>query len=359
MSPRSLDPISRRPDKSGDKPADAKSTTKPTKKDAPSIPHTADRDQMLAKAQANLRAKKDQQARGRRKVILALVIIGTFIFLGGATIIGWNTAKKAEQAKKAQQTKNAVISDLSKFNFVKNLTDDQKSDASKQAGAQYLAAQKIGIAPSSDDKGDQAAMGFMAATHGGGVVGAKYAIDTIINRKLEQITKDGYYEGYVYRYWYANTAIKWPSSFKVENRGSAEALEADRKYAFDTATADIKRLQDKQVTPDELIKSIAADNRLNIIEDPNGSGPFTSLNEQWPGVKVTNRGAIAINNTIRGMKAVGFSEIGKLTYISTYDKSSAEIDAGYFFVQMTKYIRGQAAVDAYSAALKDYQGQLQ
>ncbi len=84
MSPRSLDPISRRPEKPADKPAGSQPVNPSRKADtARSIPNTADRDQMLAKAQANLRAKKDKQAKGRRKVILSVVLVALVAFILG------------------------------------------------------------------------------------------------------------------------------------------------------------------------------------------------------------------------------------------------------------------------------------
>lgn len=358
MSPRSLDPISRRPDKPDGKSGSSRKSSE-KKSDDIILPNAADREKLLEKAQASIQEKKNKKAASRRKKIIAGVLILFIVFIAGASLIGLNRYRQDQQVRQSNEKKKEILDKLAKFDVVKNLTNDQKDELYRKVGAKYLAAEKIGIQPSPDSTNDQGTISFLNGLNGNNADAVSKAFDTMISQKLELVKTTGYYEGYQYKYWYANTALVWPSTFPIPNKGDAAALEADKKYALDTATADKKRLEASSVKPQDLLKELSANRRLSIWEDPNGSGPISSVKTVAAVSPInTYPGASAVPDAIKAMTSVGYSDIGKLTYVSVYDPKKTPVEAGYFFIQMTKYVKGQAAVDMYNQALAETQRQI-
>lgn len=365
MSPRSLDPISRRPEKPADKPAGSQPVSQSRKADTTrSIPNTADRDQMLAKAQANLRAKKDKQAKGRRKVILSVALIALIAFVGGSIVLGLKTSQQKQQAKQEEQQKQEILAKLAKLDIAKNLNDQQKDQLYKKIGAEFAAADSVGVAPTGTAEDQQYLSYLKNGTSDAGDAAAQ-AVQALIDARLALVKAQGYYEGYIYYYWYANTAVAWPASYKIANRGNPQTLAEDKKYAFDKANQDIARLKNGEITPEQLVDEVANNQRLRMLEDPNGSAKISSsvfsngstLKSASPSIASASVNT-PVADQIAKMAGPGFSDITSRQYISVYDASKTPVDAGYFFIKLDKLVRGDEAVKAYESALARAQEQI-
>jgi len=86
MSPKSLDPLSQRKNDSA-----AAESTSP-------VPRGVDATRVLEKAQATVEARKEAQAKSKRKVIFGLLFAGLIVFLAGAAITIFRDAQKNQLA---------------------------------------------------------------------------------------------------------------------------------------------------------------------------------------------------------------------------------------------------------------------
>ncbi len=294
---------------------------------------------------------KSSKGRGKWLVIITLVTL----VLGAGAYWYW---RRVQTQKKAHQAQEQTRNQLAQLDVAKSLSDEEKKALYDKAGAEYAAATAVGIAPDLNSVNDQNQVTYLTKLSQGGSDGVGKALKTIIDQRLQQVQGDGYYEGYVYKYWYGNTAVVWPANYQVSNRGDAAALAADKKYALDTLNADKQRLERQQVSPTALVTEVSKNERLHMYEDPNGSYAFVSQDSSYkPGIPASaqSQGNKNIQATISNMKRAGMSDPGTLTYTSIYDPAHSEIETGYYFVSITKYLQGQAIVDQYNAILKQLQ----
>ena len=294
---------------------------------------------------------KSSRGRGKWLVVITLITL----VVGAGAYWYW---QRSRIQKKAQQAQEQTQGRLAQLDAAKGLSDEEKKALYDKAGMEYAAAVAVGIAPDFNTVNDQNQLTYLAQLSRGGSDGVSKALKTIIDQRLQQVQGDGYYEGYVYKYWYGNTVVTWPANYQVNNRGDATALATDKQYALDALHADKQRLERQQIAPTALVTEVSSNERLHMYEDPNGSYAFVSQpTGAQPGIpdSAQTQGSKNIQTTIAGMKRVGMSDSGGLTYTSIYDTKHNEIEAGYYFVQITKYLQGQAIVDQYTAILKQLQ----
>lgn len=316
------------------------------------MPRTADTAKVLEKAQAALEARKEGRARKRRKGIFTLMIVAIIVFVATAGYMSWQLAQKNNQQKQQDQAKQSVLETLEKFDPVKDYSDADKGKLYEKVGAEYAAAEAIGIGLDSDNPNDITELNKQLRLNKDPESVAN-ALKAIIDMRLEQVNKDGYYEGYVFYYCFGNTAIAWSDNSKIPNHGSAEALATDKKYASDRANEDMSGLKGSSLYPDQVLQKIRADERLKLHEDPNGSSYVSSII-----VSQSRNSSIYghVVDVIKEMGKVGYSEIKTSTYVSVYDKSKTPMEACYYFVKLDKYVKGQTAIDEYQKALTQMQG---
>lgn len=344
MSPKSLDPLSQRKNDS----AAAEST--------PVVPRGVDASKVLEKAQATVEARKEAQAKSKRRIISGGLMLGLVVFVVGALVLAGQQYQKDLQVKQAEETLNDARENLAQLEIVKKLDDGQKEEFYKKAGAQYLAAQEIGIISGSEQ--DQQLLNFLVSASPG-ADGTAEAINRLIEARLAVVKTTGYYEGYLFNYWYGNTAVDWPANYNVPRQGNAQALEEDKQYAIAQAKEDMNRLKTGKATPDVIIAEINSDFRLWMREDPNGSSKIASsvVAANMPRQASVNTSDI-VSETINSMNEVGYSDIAIRKYVSVYDKNKTPFEAGYFFIKLDKLVRGEAALEKYQAELASYQEKL-
>lgn len=344
-----MDPISRRENGTG-KTQSVPSVTK--------NPKSMTSQRILELTKEKLAADKEQRAKQQRKAILAGIVIVLIVFVVGALVLAGQQYQKDQQAKQAEETLQSARDKLAQLELVKKLDDTQKEEFYKKAGAQYLAASDLGIITSGEQ--DQKLLGFIMSSNPTADAAAE-AVTRLIDARLTLVKTTGYYEGYLFNYWYGNTAVNWPASYNVPRQGDPQALEEDKQYAMSQAKEDMDRLKTNKATPDAVIAEINSDFRLWMREDPNGSAKISSTVAMT--AMPTNQGAAANTNSpvtdvITKMTGPGYSEIATRQYVSVYDSTRSAFDAGYFFIKLDTLVRGQEAVQKYEQALTKYQEQL-
>lgn len=279
-------------------------------------------------------------------VSLLIIIVGSGIFI-------WQK-RQMDLKKGSEKTKEDAKTGLAGLDVAKSLSDADKEKLYAQVGPEYTAGQALGIAPDPASKQDQSTLTFLSNGPAGVETSAK-AVLAFINSKLAAIKKNGYVEGYVYNYWYASSAVKWPESYNVPGRGSAQVLADDKKYAFDKITSDRQRLQRGEISSDQLVADIVADNRLRMFEDPNGSSKFTTVALSTNSTDKTN---VAVSQAVAALTEAGIGEIKTRTYVSVYDQAKTPVEAGYFFIEARKVLKGDDAVKQYQDAVNKARGNL-
>lgn len=300
---------------------------------------------------ARLKRKKVPRKRNPQKLVVGGLLVLAVLSIA-AVIWYWPTLNGGKIGDNGlQDTKES----LSQLGIVKGLNDQDKDSFYKQTGAEYAAAKKIGIEPDPSFAGDEQTLSILA---GGNPTAEKsaQALKQLIQNRLDAVKQNGFIEGYVYNFWFGDTAIKWPSTSKVANAGSPQALADDKRYASEKAESARQRLQNGSITPDQLLDEIKKDRRLRLIDDPNGSARFALARPKQTTLENDTSGSQQYLDTLASMQSVGLSPLMTRSYVSAYDKNKTPIEAGYQFVQMTKVVVGDAAVRAYEDYLKQAGG---
>lgn len=288
------------------------------------------------------RKKVSRRPSPQRLVVIALLVVA--VLSVAAVIWYWPGLNGGSGTAAVKDTKQ----NLGKLDVVKDLSDADKDSLYEKVGPEYYAAQQAGFAPDFANSDDQEMIKYLALGKKDSA-SVSTAIEGFIAKRLEQVEQDGYKEGYLYSFWFGNTAIQLPANFDVPGRGDAQALASDKAYAADKAAQAKQRLQAGSIAPDQLIKEISNDPKLRMYEDPNGS---TRLSPPLNSTAASTGTYKVVADTLASMQSAGFSELKTRNYVSVYDASRTPVEAGYFFIQLTKVVKGDAAVAAYQDNLK-------
>ena len=304
-------------------------------------------DKPLKSNSGKLRPKKDP----RRLILFSLVLAVVAVVAGGV----WWYSSLARQKQESEKARAGTRETLSQLDVVKNMSDQDKESFYKQVGPEYAAAKKIGIELDPNSMNDVQALSIATGGSPSGESTAK-AFKQLIESRLEIVKKDGYIEGYVYNFWFGNTAIKWPYTSQVPNAGSAQALADDKAYALEKADSARRRLQDGAITSDQLLDELNNDRRLRLVDDPNGSARFAMARPKQAKIENDTAGNQQYFDTLATMQDTGLSQLLTRKYISVYDTTKTPVEAAYQFVQLTKIVSGEQAVRTYEDYLKQAGG---
>ncbi len=338
MSPKSLDPLSQRKNDSA-----AAESTSP-------VPRGVDATRVLEKAQATVEARKEAQAKQKRRAIFWVLVVSLVVFIFGATFIGYRQFVATERDQYRNDQQKQIIEKLDALSLTKDMNDEQKRDLASRVGAKYLAAQAVGVAPSVDVLADKNTLNFVAGANATPEKAEK-AISQLIDGKLKLVQENGYFEAYVFYYWYGNSLIAWPSSYVIPNRGNRQAYEADRTKALEQAQKDMADLKAHAVQPAQVVARLQSDRMLSPYEDPNGSSLITP---SLAASVILDDTTSTILKVIYDFGKVGYSEIKTRNYISVHDSSKTPVEAAHYFVLVDKFIKGEAVLREYEKKYAEY-----
>ncbi len=367
MSPRSLDPISRRPEKPADKPAGSQPVSPSRKADtARSIPNTADRDQMLAKAQANLRAKKDKQAKGRRKVILSVVLVVAVVFLAGAAFLGYQSYQKQKYFA-VIDGKPVTRDEYDKMMKLAESNKENKAEASKkylEAMRNKAAADKVGLEYDDASAIYLARVMYPKKTYQELDAWQKLMVD---NKSLQTSIENRARGGYDVAIFY------FPFSLHQETLGFAFRNSPPPGYGDPNVIADDKRYaQDKlnvyrsQVESGanqvNVLQAIWQDPRLQYAGAPNNSRlAFLTDSPEGAEENLADNVSRIYRNDIDITKlnkeaSVGLSPnyTGKISILGAPGKSS-QVDGYFYFYKVNAYYPPNKDIEAKYKSILDAQ----
>ncbi len=229
---------------------------------------------------------------------------------------------------------------------VATLTDSDRDQVRAEIGAKYMAAYVAGFAPTQED--------LNQFTQFFGVRPTKeqvtQAYNAIIDKKLELIKTTGYYEGYVFYFWYGRSIVNKLPEEDITGWGDAKVLADDKAYADSKANEYRTKLQKGEITESGIINALEADNRLQLYDEANGAAYYkTSLSTGIP-VKDDGRAA-SIDRFLQAQDQLGITPIATITADPGYPASGKQREVGYVFAKLTTLLRGQAVADYYEQQL--------
>jgi hypothetical protein len=231
-----------------------------------------------------------------------------------------------------------------------SLSDVEKEKMTVEFGPEFYAAYASGLAPNSIE------LKNMAASLGNNPTRQLITNFTkdIISSKLELVKTTGYYEGYVFYFWFGKTIVNKAQGEFIPDWGNAKVLAEDREYAKTLANSSRDSLKKNAITPAELVTQLLADTRLRLPDEENTSSFFASDLRNFPGYDDGRAESLA--SLLQKQTGPGISEIGIIVADAGQPASGQKKEVGFFFVKLDKALRGQGAIDYYQAQLKIAKG---
>lgn len=231
-----------------------------------------------------------------------------------------------------------------------SLSDVEKDKMIAEFGPEFYAAYASGIAPNSIELKNMAvSMGSNPTRQ----LVTNFTKD-IISSKLELVKTTGYYEGYVFYFWFGKTIVNKSQDQFIPDWGNAKVLAEDTEYAKTLANSSRDSLKKSAITPAELVTQLLADTRLKLPDEENISSFFASDLRSFPGYD-DGRGE-SLTSLLQKQTGPGISEIGIIVADAGQPASGQKKEVGFFFVKLDKALRGQGAIDYYQAQLKIAKG---
>ena len=292
------------------------------------------------------------QKRGK-KIAIFIIIVIIIGFVAGAYFIINSRSNQKDSLNNTKTFKEAQDS-FNNFPGVSKLLPSDKEKLKKDIEPQYLAGYVTGFGPNSNEIetakvviGDQA-----------NYESIKAFIENIINGKLELAKSTGYFQGYVYNYWYGNTIVnKFPNE-EIKDWGNASVLESDKKYAKTKADEDRTKLRDNKISPAALALELNSNTRLQLYDQANGSSYFqTALNNSDDiisklNIPEPNPGQIeSFNKLLSITNTKGVTEISSIVADPGFPVSGNKREVGYLMAYIEVILKGNKDIDKYNNQL--------
>lgn len=278
--------------------------------------------------------KKLRNRRNLLGIVLSVFIIAGFV--AGVYFILQSPGK--QNTLKNKKVYDAAIASYNALPGVVNLSQADKDKLKNEVQAKYLAAYASGIPPSDDD------IKTYKALFGNNIVEPQIAkfVNDSIDQKLELAKTTGYYEGFLYYFWY-----------DIVFGGGIEQKNKD--YSLSKAQDYREKLISNKIKPEEAIKQIYSDNKLRLPDEVNGSGAFAGLIIR-PGETDRDGRFESINKVLSAQSRTGFTEISNLIADTSYPKTGNRKEVGYFFIEITKVFKGQNDLNNFEQQLQIAKG---
>jgi hypothetical protein len=295
------------------------------------------------------------------RAFLVLFIILALVGIAVAAYFVYNYYNNRGNTLNNKKVFEAAQKSFNEFPGVSKLIPTDRDKLKKEIEPQYLAGYVTGFGPNENEiKQAKATIGDQANYES-----IKAYIERIINGKLALAKSAGYYQGYVYNYWYGNTIInKFPNE-EIKDWGNNSVLESDKQYAKSKAENDRTRLKENKISPKALSIENNADARLALRDQDNGSGYFqTSLSDGTDlfsklGFKEPNPGqSESFNDLLKSVSKLGVTDIGNIVADPGEPKSGKKREVGYVMAYIELLLKGESSIKFYEQQLKIAGGKL-
>lgn len=273
-------------------------------------------------------------------LISAILVFLYLVFYEG--IFYGNSLKNRSVLRRAEKT-------FSEFPGIKNLNKEDREKIKKDGEPQFLAGYVTGYGPNKNETeaaryllGDDAAWQSIAAY-----------IKQITEGKTEAAKSKGYYEGYIFYFWYGRTIIGRVEGEDIPGYGDPKALEEDRNYAKSRADEIVANIKNNKITPQKALETLESDKRLKLSDEVNGSIQF---NTPYGAQAFTNGGqeddgrTESVDKVLYSINEPGLSDVGVIVADPGIPKTGKK-EVAYFAIYIDKVLKGQKSVDFYNSQL--------
>jgi hypothetical protein len=217
----------------------------------------------------------------------------------------------------------------------KGVSKDQASKQAFEYLKRQLAAKDADIAPGRSDIGKAKDVLFKGSDKDakGTAWGNLIAYDYALEQKLPKTSLVESASGYVFVFYFGQL-IETGDDYKPENAGNKKLIEVDKKYSKEQANKYNKQLKDGKIKPDELLKKINQDTRLNY--------GYASSNNESAKFGPKNKNPIladAENFIASGDAPKGISDVrtGRSFVTTDYTKplEAKPVETSYYFTYVT------------------------
>ncbi len=286
-------------------------------------------------------------------LIVVLVVLSLFLLsktnFGNDIIsklgLGGKQQEPSQQNKSLddKQTFDKALSSFNNFPGVSSLSVEEKNKLVQSTQAEYLAGYVTGFGPNDNDiEGAKFLLGQTPAQNSI----ASY-ISSIIDSKKKLALGSGYYEGYIFYFWFGNTIVNKVDGETIPNYGDPKTLEEDRNYAKQRAEEAIGQLKNGTITPQKLQENLKNDLRLALSDEANGSIFFSSNYLGNEPTKDDGR-AESVNSFLKNLTSPGISGIGVINADPGIPKSGKKREVGYFAIYLDVVLKGTESIDEFS-----------
>lgn len=306
---------------------------------------------------------KPKSQRNKTRLVFALLIflaiiatIGYFVYVfissQGNTL---NNKKVFDKAQKA----------FNEFPGVSNLSKESRDKLKKEIEPQFLAGYVTGFGPNENDI--KVAIAEIGDRPGPDTIKAN--IQNTINSKVELAKTTGYYQGYIFYFWFGKTiSNKYPYEV-IENWGDPATLAEDKKYAEAKANEYIGKLKKGSIQPHQIVDALASDKRLRLHDSANNSGYFTTglpmttdktSQEEYAKLFLTTDDGTqeSVQKLLSSVDGTGLTKLGLVVAEPGLPRSGVKKEVGFVVAYIETYLKGQNSIRRYEVQLKIARGKL-
>ncbi len=319
--------------------------------------------------QKPLMPKRGKQ--GLKIFVVVLLLAG--LVAGGVYLF---TQRKSNQ-KNTLSNKSVydeAIKSYNSFPGVSNLSTEDRAKLDAEIQPQYLAGYVTGFGPNANEI--STAPGVIGNTAAPATISAY--IQSIINNKTQLAKTTGYYQGYVFYFWYddaptASTVEQVPNTIQpavVPNTIQPAVVIADKQYASQKAKEYQQKLANGSITPQKAADELLLDRRLALFDQSNNSGYFATalplgasgslIHEIAKLAGETNPGqGDSTNNMLSNARGPGLTALATINAVPGGPASGIKKEVGFMMAYLDLVLKGQGSIDRYQSELNIAKAKLQ
>ncbi len=301
-------------------------------------------EQNTAQNDQKLKHRMPKQRKSHKILVISSVFVLVIAILGGVLyyFLYYQGLIYGNSLKNKRVYQNALNS-FNNFPGVSSLSPEEKNKLIQTTQPDYLAGYVVGIGPNNNDI--EAAKFLLGQNPTQNSI-ASY-IKSVTDAKKQLVLGEGYYQGYIFYFWFGNTIVNKVEGENIPNYGDPKALEDDKNYAKQKADEAISKLKNSSITTQKLLENLNNDTRLKLNDETNGSIAFTA--DYLDNQPQEDDGRIeSVNNFIKNINKPGVSEIGVINADPGIPKSGKKREVGYFVVYLDEFLKGREPVDQFN-----------
>jgi len=286
---------------------------------------------------------------------LAVILLVAGLVAGGVFLYITRMSSTTKSTTLSNSTAySEAVKSYESFPGVSSLSPEDRAKLDAEIKPQYLAGYITGFGPNANE--------ISTAPSSIGTTAAPATISTyiqnIINNKIALAKTTGYYQGYLYYFWFDDS----PKPNTDQALATGQPPIADRQYSEQISKEYQKKLADGSIKPQKAAEDLAQDLRLKLFDQANNSGYFVTALTASNGTNLTEEISKLFGETNPGqgesLKRLlatasdpGLTEIGVINAVPGGPASEVKRDIGFVMAYLEVVLKGQDSIDKYQSEL--------